>query len=310
MRNSSRSKIAVRDSVRRALDNAPNATSYLTYSGILPVDLPEGTSGVITPDLHYPAHNQPLWWGYLNFLADFKPDIFVSIGDWNDILSLTRHPKALRTVSNPQDELDGGKRTWDDAMEYSGAVHGYLTLGNHEDRIYRYFQEFCPALGSMVTQNNREAFNFHNLMGFRSSDNATLLYGREERGGFEGGLVFNSDLNLHHGTFVRPTPGASPLADMNKWLWSVGHGHTHRMGMCSTGLLRCYEFGHMVNPEHAYLAYAKDMFINWAPGFAVFFVHNGRVHVQPVPVQAIPDSKGVLRLGFVWGGKVYFESDR
>lgn len=304
-------RLTVRDRIFRAMDASPLRThdAYLTYKGILPIDFPDGTYGVITPDLHVPAHNKGLFAAYLQFLGDFKPHVFLSIGDWNDIFGLSRHPKGLRVPNDAQAELDEGKRCWDEAMDISQAFWGYLILGNHEDRIRRYLDEFCQTLGRLVMPDTREPANFHSLMGFKDTDNTTILYGNGDSGGFEGGMVFNSHLNLHHGSFVRPTPGASPLADMDRWIWTIGHGHTHRMGMNVVGDLQSYEFGHMVDVDHAYMGYAHKMFPNWAPGFAVFFVHGGKVHVQPVPIQPIL-VKGVLRLSFVWGGKVYSELDR
>ncbi|MBY0359490.1 MAG: hypothetical protein K2W82_15915 [Candidatus Obscuribacterales bacterium] len=312
------SRMTSRDRVRRALDASPLRTynSYLTFSGILPIDLPDGTTGVICPDLHAPAHDRGLFASFLRFLADFGPDIFVSIGDWSDMFALSRHPKALRLPTNPNYEFVESKRCWDMAMEASRALWGYMTLGNHEDRAYRYLTDMVPLLGRVLTTNNNEPLNFHNLMGFRETDNATIIYGSEERAGFEGGITFNKDLHLHHGFLVRPQPGDSARADMDRFTWSVGHGHTHRMGMAAVGDLRCYEFGHMVNPGHAYLAYARNMFINWAPGFATFVVHNGKVHVTPVPVRPLVCADGVSRLSFSWRFqetgklKVYHELDR
>lgn len=305
-------ELKIRDGIKRAMSVSKlrPQDSFLSYAGILPLDLPEGTRGLILPDAHIPAHHRRLFWAVMQFATDFKPHVNISIGDWSDIFGLTRHPKPLRTINSPQKELDESKRIWDELMYDTNALWGYIVLGNHEDRIYRFLQEFCPQIGGMVMPHNREPLNFHSLMGFTPEDNTTFLYGVDERGGFEGGLVLNSDLNLHHGTFVRPNPGASAQADMFRWQWSVGHGHTHRMGMSAVGKLRSYEFGHLVDRDHAYMSYAKKEFPNWAPGFATFVVHNGKVHVQPVPVMPLADENGHLRLSFVYDGKLYQESDR
>lgn len=305
-------ELKIRDGVMRAMSASTLGTteSYLSYAGILPVNFPDGTRFLIYPDAHIPAHNRRLFWAVLNFAADFKPHVNIAIGDWNDIFGLSRHPKPLRAITRPQDEFDEGKRVWDELMDVSGATWGYMILGNHEDRIYRFLQEFCPALGSIVTANNREPLNFHNLMGFTPQDNTTFLYGVEERGGFEGGMVINNDFNLHHGIMVKPLPGYSALSDMNKWQWNIGHGHTHRAGMAAVGDLRCYEFGHLVDMDHSYLAYARKMFPNWAPGLAAGVVHNGKAYITPIPVIPMPDENGRLRLSFVWDGTVYHESDR
>lgn len=286
--------------------------SYLSFKGILPITMREGSKGLILPDVHIPAHNRRLvYGGVMQFAYDFQPDTVIAIGDWADIFALSRHPKglAVRPVS-AQDELDESRRVWDDVMDASGAEHGFIICGNHEDRIYRFLQEMAPQMGSLVNARNREPIgNFHEMMGFERDDNVTVIYGVEMRGGFEGGLVINGDFNLHHGIIVRPNPGASNLADSDRWQWSVGHGHTHRKGMTAREagkrVLRSYEFGHLVNPNHAYLAYAKKDFANWSPGLATFHVHNGKVHVQPLPIFPING-----KLSFKWDGQTYSESDR
>lgn len=308
MKNTLESKL--RDDIRRAMSVGPLQESFLSYAGILPVNFPNGTRFIIYPDAHIPAHNRRLFWAVNQFAADYRPHVNIAIGDWNDIFGLSRHPTALRAIVRPQDEFDEGKRVWDELMDTSGAEWGYIILGNHEDRIYRFLQDLAPSLGRIVTANNREPLNFHNLMGFTPQDNTTFLYGVEERGGFEGGMVINNDLNLHHGIIVKPQPGASALADMFKWQWNIGHGHTHRMGLAAVGDLRCFEFGHLVDQDHSYLAYARKMFPNWAPGLAAGIIHNGKAYVTPIPVIPMPDARGIMRLGFVWDGQVYMETDR
>lgn len=305
------SELKIRDGVKRAMSVSKLGTreSFLSYAGILPVNLPDGTRMIIYPDAHIPAHNRRLFWAVQRFAADYKPHVNLSIGDWGDIVFMSRHPKPLRTIVRPQDELDECKRAWDEIMEISEAEWGYIIIGNHEDRIYRFLQEMAPSLGSIVTAHNREPLNFHNLMGFTPNDNTTFLYGVEERGGFEGGMVVNG-FNFHHGIFVRPQPGMSAQADMYRWRWSIGQGHTHRMGMSAVGDMRAYEFGHLVDQDHAYLSYAKKMFPNWAPGLAAGVVYNGQLYITPIPVIPMPDQRGQKRLGFVWDGKVYLESDR
>ncbi|MBX9688523.1 MAG: hypothetical protein K2X27_17575 [Candidatus Obscuribacterales bacterium] len=302
----------IRDGVLRAMSVSALGTreSFLTYAGILPVNLPNGTRFIIYPDTHIPAHNRRLFWAVNQFAADYKPHVNIAIGDWSDIFGLSRHPKPLRAIVRPQDELDESRRLWDELMDISGAEWGYIILGNHEDRIYRFLQDMAPQLGSIVTAHNREPLNFHNLMGFTPNDNTTFLYGVEERSGFEGGMCINGDLNLHHGIIVKPQPGASAFADMMKWQWNIGHGHTHRMGLSAVGSLRSYEFGHLVDMDHAYMAYARKMFPNWAPGLAAGIIHNGKPYVTPIPVIPMPDARDPRRLGFVWDGTVYVESDR
>lgn len=315
---------ALRDAIVRAISVAGLTAqhTFLSFAGILPLNLPDGTRIVVLPDIHAPAHNKRLMWAIKRFLAWYKPHILISIGDLADIFALSRHPKGLRVPTNPQGEFEITRRLWDELVEISQCVWSFVILGNHEDRVYRFLQDMAPQLGGIVDPHTREPFSFHAALGYTANDNITFLYGTEERGGYEGGLLLNNDLGLHHGIIVRPKPGASPLADMDRWMWSILHGHTHRMGLVArdvgvndsksmiAGVLRGFELGMLVDPDHVYMAYAKTMFPNWHPGFGVFRVHNGVVHTAAVPIQPLKGTDGLTRLGFTYGGKLFTESDR
>lgn len=313
---------AVRDAIVRAITVAglSPSHSFLTFAGILPLNLPDGTRIVVLPDIHAPAHNKRLIWAVKKFLAKYQPHILISIGDLADIFALSRHPKGLRTITNPQQEFEITRRLWDELVEVSGCVWSFIILGNHEDRVYRFLQDMAPQLGGIVDPHTREPFSFHAALGYTSKDNITFLYGTEERGGYEGGLLLNNDLGMHHGILVRPKAGASPLADMDRWMWSIMHGHTHRMGLVArditrsedmvAGVMRGFELGMLVDPNHAYMAYAKQMFPNWHPGFGVLRVHNGVVHMAPVPILPIEDANGRTKLAFKYNDETFEESDR
>jgi len=42
-------------------------SSYLTFNGVLPVELPNGIRIVILPDLHAPAHHEAIIWAITSF---------------------------------------------------------------------------------------------------------------------------------------------------------------------------------------------------------------------------------------------------
>jgi len=314
---------AVRDAIVKAISVAGLSPhhSFLTFAGILPVNLPNGTRIVVLPDIHAPAHNKRLMWAIKKFLAKYQPHILISIGDLADVFALSRHPKQLRVVANPQSEFEVTRRLWDELVEVSGCAWSFVILGNHEDRVYRFLQDMAPQLGGILDPKSREPFSFHAALGYTSEDNITFVYGTEERGGYEGGLLLNNDLGMHHGIIVRPKAGASAIADMDRWMWNIVHGHTHRMGFAArelsmpseeyvTGMLRAFELGMLVDMDHSYLSYAKQMFPNWHPGFGVFNVHNGVVHMQPVPIKPVEVSPGREKLGFVYDRELFVESDR
>jgi hypothetical protein len=303
--------------------------SFLTFPGILPLTLPDNTLGVVLPDIHAPAHHVQLMWAVERFLANtFRahtgPKLLILVGDLADIFALSRHPKGLRTVSNAQWEFDSTRRLLDRLIEACGpGVIVIVIPGNHEDRIYRYLQDLAPQLGSLVNPHSREPLSFHAQLGYKADDNVVFIYGTEERGGFEGGILMNNDLGVHHGIIIRPRPGFSPLGDMDRWMHSIVHGHTHRLGMVArnispdqdlddyvSGVLRGFELGCLANMDHSFMAYSRQMWPNWHYGLGVINVHNGVVHLQPVPIAPVKDERGREKLTFVYAGNVYTESDR
>lgn len=312
---------AVREKIVRAITVAGlnPAFSFQTFAGILPIDLPDGTRIVVLPDIHVPAHNKRLMWAVKKFLARYKPHILICIGDLADIFALSRHPKQLRVVTNAASEFEDTRRLWKELVEISGCAWSFVIIGNHEDRCYRFLQDMAPQLGSIVDPASREPFSFHSLLGLPKDFPCTFLYGTEERGGFDGGLLLNDDLGMHHGILVRPKPGMSPLADMDRWMRSIVHGHTHRMGLVArdvlpsedmvAGVIRGFELGMLVDPDHSYLAYARQMWPNWHPGLGVFHVHNGVVHQQPLPIKPVPTEGGRTKLTIVFDGERFEESD-
>jgi hypothetical protein len=320
---------AVRDAVVQAITimGLTTARSFLSFAGILPLFLADGTRVVVLPDIHAPAHNRRVIWAIMQFMSWYKPHVIFFVGDVADIYALSKHPKGLRTVNKPQWELEVTRRLMDEIMESAGPQlqWTFVILGNHEDRVYRFLQDMAPQLGGMLDYHSREPMNFHSMLGYTAEDNITFLYGMDERGGFEGGVLLNDDLGIHHGIIVAPKAGLSPLKDMQRYSRSRAHGHTHRLG-CGfmdknprapfpTGVGRWYELGMLADMDHSFMAYAKRMFPNWHMGFAAGEVYDSVVHLATVPIRPINDEQGRSRFGFEWENvdgesRVFYESDR
>lgn len=314
---------AVRDAIIKAISvmGLGTAHAYFTFAGILPLFLPDGTRVVILPDIHAPAHNGPLMWAIEKFLWRYKPHVVILVGDLADLFAMSRHPKALRAVVNAQMEFNVTRRVTDRLIEAAQGAFFIIINGNHEDRYYRLLQDLAPQLGGLIHPTTREPLSVHSQLGYKADDNVLWIYGTEERGGFEGGLLLNNDLGVHHGIVIRPKAGFSPLADMDRWMRSIAHGHTHRFGFVArdlrvpskeypAGILRGYELGVLADMDHSFMAYSRQMWPNWHYGFGAGLVHNGIVHLQPVPISPVPDERGRDKLTFVWNGEEFTESDR
>ncbi len=295
------------------IGNLRGNQQFLTFAGILPINLPEGTKIVVLPDIHCPAHNQLLMWAILAFLKDYQPDVIIFIGDVADVFALSAWPNPPRSVKNIQAELDETRRLVDKILSVSKCKHAYYIMGNHEDRVFRYLKNVAPGAATILDFNTREpVLSFHGLMGYKIGAPVTFIYDLAEQGGFGGGLRVNDDMTFHHGFIVRPNPGASPRADSARFGQSTTTGHTHRLGFSAVAVnntvVRAIELGHLVDPNHAYLAYA-NMLNNWHPGFGVGRIVGGKVHLEPIPVAPV-NLDGSARLTFTFANKVYQSSDR
>lgn len=295
------------------LGNVPAATNrYLSFSGVLPVSLPDGIRVLFLPDTHAPAHNKLIYWAMFQFMSWYRPHMVVFIGDVNDLFALSMWPKPPRTSVNPQGEIDDTRR-----LIYKVLKHGpYWVVvidGNHEDRMIRWLTKFSPQFAHYLDPVTREpVVSLHQLMGFRPDDPVTFITGADQRGGFEGGLWINDHFKAEHGSIVKPTPGDSARGHAEKHHRDTAIGHTHRMGASSRQLtgdtLTGVELGCLVDWDHPFFAYSPSH--DWHHGFGVGTVFGGKLHVQPVPIIGTKDESGQLRYVFTYADKVFTSSDR
>ena len=105
----------VRNAIVEAMriGNLGKGFGFLTYAGLLPVHLPDGTRIAVLPDIHVPAHHKKILWAVLEFLRDFQPHIVILIGDVADVFALSRWPAPPRVVKNQQEELNQTRRLVD-----------------------------------------------------------------------------------------------------------------------------------------------------------------------------------------------------
>ena len=298
------------DAIKRI--NAQTALGYLTYNGVLDLNLPDGTKVAIIPDWHIPAHDRQVAWMVKEWLSDFKPHVIILIGDAADMFGLSRWPKAPRVVANVQVELDETRRIVDEVIEISGCLHLFYIMGNHEDRNRRTQIDPNASVAGLLDPNTHEPIlNFHQLMGYTRQDPVTIIYGPLEEGGFGGGILVNDDFKFIHGLKVRSKPGQSPYAESLSQGQSVGHGHTHRLGKrvrksTRFDVLRAYEFGHLADETHAYMGYAVNP--NWTHGLGAGLVHGGKLHIQLMPLLKVKDERKVTRSAFSFNGKIYLST--
>jgi hypothetical protein len=289
-------------------------SSYLTFDGLLPLELPDGVRIVVLPDLHAPAHHEGIMWAVKQFLHDYQPHILILIGDVCDAFGLSAWPKGPRVPSDLNNELWEARKLIDELIEISGCERCFIIMGNHEDRARRWLMNYGATISRVTGAASHEPIlSFHEMMGYKPGDKVTFIYDMQQGGGFGGGLTINDDLKFLHGYIVRPRPGASPRAVADSNLTSIVHGHTHRLGAnfreILRGVIRAYEIGHLVNPMHPMMAYA-NMLNNWHPGFLAGEVVNGKMQGNLVPIIQVEPEPNRWKYMFMYDGKLYKGADR
>ncbi len=118
-------EVQVREAIKNAMrfGNLDGSYGFLSFAGILPVHLPDGTRIAVLPDIHVPAHHRKIMWAVLEWLKAYQPHIIILIGDVADVFALSRWPSPPRVVKNQQAELDETRRLVDLFIKVSGCLH-------------------------------------------------------------------------------------------------------------------------------------------------------------------------------------------
>lgn len=293
--------------------NLDGEFKFLTYAGILPMDMPDGTKIAILPDIHVPAHDHMVLWAVKLALRDYAPDILIFIGDVADCFAISAWPADPSVRRDIQAELDETREVIDELRKVSGAKWTFVIMGNHEDRIWRYLTNVAPHLANIINPVTREkSISIHDLLNYGPDDNITFIYDTAERGGFGGGILANGHFKWHHGIIVRPKPAASPRADADNSGTSTQHGHTHRVGFAlretTHGEVMGSEIGHLIDENHPYVAYSA-LRNNHHQAIAFASVVGGKVHPETYPIVAM-EVEGKLRKVLAIGDRTYLASDR
>lgn len=288
--------------------------SYLTFAGILPVSLPDGTRVAVLPDMHVPAHHRLVWWIVLQALRDFKPDVVVFIGDVADCFGMSAHLFDPTVGRNLKEELDETRRVIDEVRSITGCQWVFVIMGNHEDRFWRGVASQMPQFANIVDPHSEErVWSVPALLGYGPDDNVTFIFDRAERGGAAGGILFNDDIRFEHGRLIMQHPGFSPQALADRIAQSIVHGHTHRQGMSVIETPEdefvSIELGHLADEERPELDYAADK-TNWSHGLAFATVVDGVLHPELVAIRQVEMEKGKRRYVFTYGGHDYVSPDR
>ena len=235
---------------------------------------------LVVSDLQVPYHNQRAVDALCNFIADFKPDMLLNVGDDTDSPEPSRWNKGM--VGEYAGTLQKG-------LDLTSKVHGqfraaigpeipyHVSRSNHGDRVETYVSKYAPALQDLralkieeLLEYARHGITYHRRP-FEFAPRWLLMHG-DEGGGSQ-------------------TAGGTALSLARATGMSVVTGHTHKLGtqhanMGFNGRLSArfgVEVGHLMDVGKA--SYLKFGGANWQSGFGIFYVDGVDVSHYLVPVR-------------------------
>lgn len=239
---------------------------------------------MIIGDLHFPHHDEATVSIFLETARQLKPARVILNGDLPDMLAVSKYPKDARP-----------KHSWtlrDEAV----AFHAFLrdlenvlsedcdlveTEANHSgngtgSRWWRYLSERVPHLLAMDGAEEKLGY-------------VGWWYPAWTRLELVNDVILAGSLLVTHGEIARKWAGYSARAHGEKYVHSVLHSHTHRMGSGiqrvpavgtrTESTIRTYEIGCACTLSPSY-ANAP----NWTQGFAVVVDDGESYNVEMVPV--------------------------
>lgn len=226
-----------------------------------------------------------LWFQVMRW---FKPDVVDYLGDTSDQFCFGRFEEGktkefLKTIppeTLAEDMLKYVQHEEKDTAEFYSKTRKmrpnaeiFSALGNHDIRVFNYADKNMPEILKDITPES--------LWGLDNLGIDYIFYEDIPRHRYGG-------LYAHHGISALSEAGASVKSDIDKLGVSLIRGHSHRMGTyyktyeLRNETLRGYEIGHMCKVDSDGFKYSQVH--NWQQGFAVGFVHNDEVHIQPVEI--------------------------
>jgi hypothetical protein len=149
----------------------------------------------------------------------------------------------------------------------------HASLGNHEMRVFKYIDRKAPEVVEEVTPDF--LYDFNNLgVTWRMYDDPPL-----ER---------YAGIYVHHGA-TTSTTGLAVKSDIENYNVSLVRGHDHRGGVVykshplSKSSLVGMGTGHLCDPTGYGLKYTVNP--SWEQGFGIAYVHDGRAHLQFIPMR-------------------------
>jgi hypothetical protein len=240
----------------------------------------------VISDLQCPYQNQRAVDSVCNFIADWKPDVLLNVGDDTDSPEPSRWNRGLagEYAGTLQRGLDDTHRVHQMFRQALGKGKPYHVMrSNHADRVETYVRKYAPALASLRDLRIEQLLRYEDV---------GVQYHRQVWEFLPGWVLAHGDE-----AGLSQQPGGTAMGLSRRLGKSVLCGHTHRMGMQHetrglngrTSTIVGMEVGHLMDIRKA--SYLKTGTANWLSGFATLQVESNKVYPSLHVVQ--PDGRFV-----------------
>lgn len=226
---------------------------------------------IVANDFHYPFHDPKMVSLWQKFIKDFKPDTIIINGDLLDMWELSDFDKDPRNESKFTKEVELGKNFFKDLRYELPQAHIVYVFGNHEYRFQKYLIRHAAAISELLS--------LEDLLKLDDVDIEVANSGLKESF-YPYGHLYISHFNKvsQHGGWT-----AKQLVD--KYMVSILHGHTHRVGSNLRSTLDGRTLGGWDNGCMCDLKPQYILAPNWCHAFSVVYKWpDGRFQVIPIPV--------------------------
>jgi hypothetical protein len=174
--------------------------------------------------------------------------------------------------------------------------------------------EAGKALADLDNRDGSRVFSMKERLKLNRQHNILYIAGSLNRGGYDGGVVINGKLVLHHGNGSSSQPGAAARKSSELLNCSVGTGHTHKAGggakeTTGKGVIQFYEFGFLAMLRHWMMAYMANINKNWQLCLGMITVYGGVPYIELITIGPRVQVDGSEALGAEWRGKEYTNTD-
>ncbi len=224
--------------------------------------------GLIVPDTHVPFHDPAAWDTMIRAARVWRPDIVVLLGDFMDFYQLSRYSKDPDIMTSVEADCDAGVELLCE-LEALGAKEHIFLQGNHEERLNKYVNEYCPQFKGLVSLETLLQLEEWQVVPY--GDGVDIGHG-----------YFTHDLGRYGKTAVEM---ARIEAETN-----VVIGHVHKMQSVYIGnAFGVPKFGQCVgwlgDPLQVGYKHRKKALREYTQGFGTFLLEpDGTIHVHGHPI--------------------------